>query len=408
VPYLFNGGMIRDTFAAREEAMRAVIENEAEEAVLHVDVDEWAAALAHHYAMECPKLTGVVSQSKPRETTIDVTGDHMRDWGFYPERARRYRAHAVDIYWEFAGDRQVLRLNPQRLHVSTPPAADVRGDELVQEVKWPHDKPAPVDQEACRFRERVANFLESAEKLIDEYNDNLESTARNAIEGRLARLRPRDEDLAKSKIPVRADDARRTYIPDVLRRRPSPRLPSTRADQKPLPLEPELPTDVFEHILRVLRDALHAMEQSAPSYRDVGEEARRDHLLTVLRSHYDGATAETINKGGRTDLLIRHEGRNVFIGECKFWNGPAGFNAAIDQLFGYAAWRDTKLALLIFVGTKGMGDAIEKGRQVLEAHAQFIRLRPSGEEEELRATMRSPNEDARTGDRNVFFVHTPR
>ncbi|MEX0682098.1 MAG: hypothetical protein WD472_01405 [Dehalococcoidia bacterium] len=95
--YLFNGGMIRDTFAARERAMVAAIENEAEEAVQRVDVDEWAEALAHHYAMECPQLTGIVSQSKPRETTIDVTGDHMRDWGIYPERARHYRAHAVDL-----------------------------------------------------------------------------------------------------------------------------------------------------------------------------------------------------------------------------------------------------------------------------------------------------------------------
>jgi hypothetical protein len=406
VTYLFDGAMMRDTFEFLQKSMVAAIENEPEDAVSRVDVDEWAAALAHHYAMDCPRLTGEVEQSKPRETTIDVTGDHMRDFGFYPERARHYKAHAVNVYWKFEGDPQVFRLNPQRIHMSNPPIAEIKGDELVQEIKWAHDKPAPIDQEAERFKGSVENFLEAARTLIGEYNGNLERVARTAIEARLGRLRARDEDLSQSKIPVR-HEVTRTYIPDVLRRRPAPRLLSTRADRKPPALEPELPDHVFEHILRVLRDALHAMEDGAPSYSGMGEEQRRDQLLTVLRTHYDGATAETINKGGHTDILIRHEGRNLFIGECKFWSGPAGYRDAIDQLFGYAGWRDTKLAVIMFVRAKGMGDVIQKGRVSLEAHPQFVAARPAAEEGELRATMRWPDEEERTGDLNVFFVHTP-
>jgi hypothetical protein len=74
----------------------------------------------------------------------------------------------------------------------------------------------------------------------------------------------------------------------------------------------------------------------------MGEEARRDVILSALSTHYSGFTAETDNQGGHTDILARYEDRNVFIGECKFWSGEHSFVDTIDQLFGYAGWRDTR------------------------------------------------------------------
>jgi hypothetical protein len=39
-------------------------------------------------------------------------------------------------------------------------------------------------------------------------------------------------------------------------------------------------------------------------------------------------------------------------GECKWWGGPAGFEPALQQLFSYTTWRDTKLSLIFFVNRK--------------------------------------------------------
>jgi hypothetical protein len=56
------------------------------------------------------------------------------------------------------------------------------------------------------------------------------------------------------------------------------------------------------------------------------------------------ATGETFNFQGKTDILIRVEGKNVFIAECKFWKGEKALLATLDQLLSYLSWRDTKAA----------------------------------------------------------------
>jgi hypothetical protein len=54
-----------------------------------------------------------------------------------------------------------------------------------------------------------------------------------------------------------------------------------------------------------------------------------------LNSQYEGgATGETSNFEGKTDILIRTESRTVFIAECKYWRGAKSLLAAIDQLLG--------------------------------------------------------------------------
>jgi hypothetical protein len=60
----------------------------------------------------------------------------------------------------------------------------------------------------------------------------------------------------------------------------------------------------------------------------------RQVLLVALKPSYPGqVTAETFNFTGKTDILVRHDDRNIFIAECKIWSGAKGFAEAIDQLF---------------------------------------------------------------------------
>jgi hypothetical protein len=119
------------------------------------------------------------------------------------------------------------------------------------------------------------------------------------------------------------------------------------------------------------------------------------------------AAGQAFNVSGKTDILIRYEGRSLFIGECKFWQGAKSFADAVDQLFGYASWRDTKLALIVFVREKGLTEIIGRARDALAEHPQFGAWQQATGETELRATVSWPGDERRRADLNVFFVHTP-
>jgi hypothetical protein len=136
------------------------------------------------------------------------------------------------------------------------------------------------------------------------------------------------------------------------------------------------------------------------------ETARRQVLLVALNGQYRGlTTAEAFNVSGKTDLRIVYEGQSLFIAECKFWSGAKGFNEAIDQLFGYGGWRDTKLAVVIFVREKGLTAIIGKARAALKKHPQFIEELAGEDETELRAHMHWAGDDQRQVHLAVRFIH---
>lgn len=55
------------------------------------------------------------------------------------------------------------------------------------------------------------------------------------------------------------------------------------------------------------------MELSPHAFLEMDEEALRSHFLVQLNGVYEGAaTGETFNFQGKTDILIRKDGKNVF------------------------------------------------------------------------------------------------
>jgi hypothetical protein len=99
-----------------------------------------------------------------------------------------------------------------------------------------------------------------------------------------------------------------------------------------------------------------------------------------LNGVFNGAAAsEVFNGEGKTDILIRHERINVFIGECKIWNGRNSLEQALDQLFGYAVWRDTKTAVLLFVRQGNVSTVISTSLETIRAHRNFTAEAPATE-----------------------------
>lgn len=136
-------------------------------------------------------------------------------------------------------------------------------------------------------------------------------------------------------------------------------------------------------------------------------DAEPEGNLKQIDTEYDGFTAETHNRAGHTDIIARHEGRNILICECKFWSGKKGLTETINQLFGYAGWRDTKLAIVMFVREQGLAEIVGKARETLAGHPQFVSRKDAASNTEMRATMHWEGDKERLAELNVFLVHTP-
>jgi hypothetical protein len=121
------------------------------------------------------------------------------------------------------------------------------------------------------------------------------------------------------------------------------------------------------------------------------------HFLVQLNGQYEGqATGETFNFDGKTDILIRANGRNIFIAECKIWKGPAVFKRTIDQLLGYTSWRDTKTAIILFNRNKNLSTVLNQIPGVTASHPNFKKQESSPGETGFRFIFRQrddPNRD---------------
>jgi hypothetical protein len=174
-----------------------------------------------------------------------------------------------------------------------------------------------------------------------------------------------------------------TYTALNVRRKITPTLP--KASSKPFKPEPTLATDDYEHILSVIENMANVMERSPSAFKSMKEEALRSHFLVQLNGHYEGqATGETFNYEGKTDILIRSEGKNLFIGECKYWGGPKKLTETIDQILGYSSWRDTKVAILIFNRRKDLSRVISAIPETVTKHNNYKNSLPQVSETHFR------------------------
>lgn len=152
----------------------------------------------------------------------------------------------------------------------------------------------------------------------------------------------------------------------------------------------------YEEILSIIENMVAVIERSPHAFSSMSEEDLRQHFLVQLNGQYEGqATGETFNYEGKTDILVRHEGRNLFIAECKFWKGPASLTKAIDQLLGYLSWRDTKTAIILFNQTKSFSSVLKQVPGIVGKHANFIREEPSPSETRFRFVLRHRDDPER-------------
>jgi hypothetical protein len=198
-----------------------------------------------------------------------------------------------------------------------------------------------------------------------------------------------------------------TYAVPIKRRKP-------RIDRLPAPtdkvqVEPTLDLEEYENILDIMRNMVLVVGRSPKTFEQMGEEDLRTHFLVQLNAQYEGqATGETFNSEGKTDILIRQENKNIFIAECKFWDGEKKYLETIDQLLSYAGWRDTKTAILLFSRNVGFSGVLQSVAASTPTHPCFVRDLGKKNETEFRYIFRRPTDPTRELFLSVLVFDIPK
>ncbi|GAA0947201.1 hypothetical protein GCM10009554_43850 [Kribbella koreensis] len=296
--------------------------------------------------------------------------------GFRPQYGYEEVSTTVVLVVPFEGDAPVLKYRATT-YTANPPFGEYKVGEL--RLTWSGAHAGAPAAAAIRnhFDERLDRIQEHliwSRSDINQHHDRLRHVVAEAVATRRSKLLADRALESALGYPLRKRIDAAAYESPIKRRQVTPAYsPRARKASRP---EPFLADEQYEDALSVLRNGRNLLERSPSLTVTLGEERIRDILLLLLNAQFEGkAVGEAFNREGKTDILIRSEDRNVFIAECKIWDGPKTVRDGLDQLLSYLAWRDTKAALVLFIRHGEPSVVIEKAIAVIKKHPNFKAVR---------------------------------
>lgn len=403
---LFSSADLRDITDRRLAALRAEVDSLDPNRLLNTAPADLAGYLVEKYGLEAPRLLRDQWSADETETRVDVRYDQRRH---VSDRNRPclVPGQRIEVEVPIHGETELMYARASTYNFS-PPRAGIRDGSLRIVFEIPHgDNDRDLRAEIDKMLNDVEEHLSWIRNDLAGFGASLPGAAEQAVNDRRQRVLANQGRAASLGIPLKKrDGAPATYaVPDV-RRKVLPKLPAAAS----LPYEPEpvLDAEHYEHVLEVVQNMAQMMERSPSSFSHMGEEALRDHFLVQLNGQFEGrATGETFNYGGKTDILLRENGRNVFIAECKFWKGPKHYLETIDQLLGYSSWRDTKTAILVFNRGTALSTVLAGVSDQTEGHGNYKRTENWKHESGFRYVFHHPGDPNRELTLTVLVFDVP-
>ena len=355
-----------------EQRVRGALQNEVGlwdgNQLLNTSIDDLCQCFVNKYRVNIPVINRNEIKKDYEDWQVDVSGDlkYATDAQSGPVYVQGVR---IEISVPYAGKSGAFRYQPTTHSLNLPRAFVSRdGKHLILVITGANLEEDAVLQRINSTLDKIDDYLITLRKDAGKLNDQLDSIARQCIEKRRTELL-KNRDLFAS-LPFKLkerNNSTKTYTAPEVRRKITLKPPQ--ASSQPYQSEPILDESDYKHILKVIENMAQVMEYSPAAFSDMGEEALRWHFLVQLNGHYEWqGTGETFNKNGKTDILVKSEGKNVFIAECKYWGGPNTLTAAIDQLLGYSSWRDTKVAVIVFNKNKNFTRVLDSIKSTTKEH----------------------------------------
>ncbi len=293
-----------------------------------------------------------------------------------PQFPRDSRDAIIDAYISYQGDASMFRLYHSHRPVPCP-VYNVEKGVLKKQYRLPKEQINRIGEDVARDVKLANEYLDLVRTMVPRFNEHFLTVAKEQFGHRVYEFKANQAAAAKlagSGVKIRKPEA------------PAPTLVLVPVEKKTITIakessagatSPEYVIGIaeYEDILSTMQGMAHGMERIPSVFAGMGEEALRWILLVGLNGIYKGqATAETFNGTGKTDVLIRRDDKNVFIAECLMWGGQKKLTEKMDdQLFKYAMWRDSKLALIVFNRGGNFTQVIDTMRQTIKGHGQLIK-----------------------------------
>ena len=387
---LFNKDNVSSLIVRHKEKIENEIEKLNEEYLLTVNLDEVIQYFVDTYFFNVPTL-----QNNSIEIAQDDNNQHL----------------LVKIYVPFEGDPKLFNVSPSsKSNIHIDHTIEVTEREVIIIINIDG---RIITNDTLRVKEIIDKIINNIDKNLSSLRTDLEphnQTLQGNIHKRLIDLKNEFESknkfISSLGFPLRKrENTPLTYVVPTIRKKVLSTLPVNSSVTK---LDPVIELSEYENILNIINNMVMVMEKSPNAFKNMNEEDLRYHFLVQLNGQYEGqATGETFNFEGKTDILVRYEGKNIFIAECKFWDGPIKLTQTIEQLLQYTSWRDTKTAIIIFNRTKSLSAVLKKISPTIENHQNYIRTLDSKSETTFKYIFRHRDDPERELYLSVLVFEVP-
>ncbi|WP_027964055.1 hypothetical protein [Halalkalibacillus halophilus] len=369
---LFSQGDISNHLRSCKEAVTKEIREKKEDYLIKVGEAQFVEYMVDSNMIN--ELTMYLDHAEVEEREEMIPDEYFPSTFF----VREGKSYPRPVYYyniPYEGESNLLRLRPStfRLHH---PYVRISSDKLTTKfISFDNDM-NKLNNEILSINDDLKYNIENINEDIRSYNNTLKEHVENVFRSRKDQILDKRNQQQKLIVPLkRNQDNNHAYSapPPKIKRNisPKPTVPSDK-NVKPYPM---LSDDDYKIILDNINGTGKALERKPSVYADKVEETLRDHILMNLEPVFDGsATGETFNQKGKTDILLRYQNDNIFIGECKFWKGGSSLIKTINQLLRYLTWRDSKTAIIMFVRNNDFSSIVAKAKDAMKEHPNYIKF----------------------------------
>lgn len=327
---------------------------------------------------------------------------------FHVYSGKSYAKDVIKFHIPFSGNADQLKLIPSSRILWSMDIELAQNEFSFEIINFSDDSESIVREKDSNLRNILQQYG-NVRTEIEQYNSTIEQRIKQAFEARKSRIIAKSGVLASLGVPIKKQSGvSETFAVPAPQRRKKVTVSRPEVHEQGYKPEPSLDQVIYFDILKMIHDVGKEFERLPSLYAGKEEEHLRDHFLMMLEPNFQGsATGETFNKTGKTDILLRHDGSNVFIAECKFWTGQKGFLETITQLLGYLTWRDSKAAVIMFVTNKEFSSVIETVKSVISEHSNYLETNQEKDETWLNYTFHINGDRNRPVKLAVMLYHLP-